>query len=102
MVFSFGKEEGVFSHFGITEEESKTTEVFVTHLTTFDHLTPYLVTAGNKTSFVAVKGDKLPSSSVGIHEGYKCEATGETPITGIMHFYKDDSKKLHTYSEKRI
>jgi hypothetical protein len=100
MVFSLGKEEGVFAHYGITEEESKTTEEFVTHLKIFDHLVPYLVEAGNKTSFVAVKGDKLPSSNVGIHEGLKCQETGESPIVGTLHFYKDEAKKLHCYSEK--
>lgn len=100
MVFSLGKEEGVFSHYGITEEESKNTEVFVSHLTQFDHLDPYLVAAGNKTSFVAVRGDKYPNSNVGVHEGFKCEVTGVSPIEGIMHFYKDEEKKLHCYSEE--
>ena len=99
MIFSLGKEEGVFSHFGITEEESKTTEEFVTHLKMFDHIDPYLIEAGNKTSFVVVNGDELPSSKVGVHEGLKCEVTGESPIVGTLHFYKDESKKLKCYSE---
>jgi hypothetical protein len=99
MVFSCGKEEGLFAHYGITEEESKKTEEFVTHLAMFDHLDPYLVQAGDKTSFVAVSGDKLPSSSVGVHEGLKCEVTGESPIVGTLHFYKDEAKELHCFSE---
>lgn len=100
MVFSLGKEEGVYSHYGITEEESKNMEEIVTHLKTFDHLEPYLVEAGNKTSFVAFRGDKLPSSDVGVHKDTKCEVTGESPIQGIMHFYKDAEGKLHYFSEK--
>ena len=100
MVFSVGKEEGVFSHYGITEEESKNMENIITHLKTFDHLEPYLVEAGNKTSFVAFRGDKLPSSDVGVHKDTKCEVTGESPIQGIMHFYKDAEGKLHCFSEK--
>ena len=100
MVFSVGKEEGVFSHYGITEEESKNMEEIITHLKTFDHLEPYLVEAGNKTSFVAFRGDKLPSSDVGVHKDTKCEVTGESPIQGVMHFYKDAEGKLHCFSEK--
>ena len=100
MVFSLGKEEGIYSHYGITEEESKDTENFVSHLEAFDHLTPYFVAAGNKTSFVCVRGDKLPSSTVGIHEDLKCEVTGQSPIVGTLHFYKDEEKKLHCFSEE--
>ena len=100
MVFSVGKEKGVFSHYGITEEESKNMEEIITHLKTFDHLEPYLVEAGNKTSFVAFRGDKLPSSDVGVHKDTKCEVTGESPIQGVMHFYKDGEGKLHCFSEK--
>ena len=66
MVFSLGKEEGIYSHYGITEEESKDTENFASQLEAFDHLTPYFVAAGNKTSFVCIRGDKLLSSTVRI------------------------------------
>ena len=100
MVFSVGKEKGVFSHYGITEEESKNMEEIITHLKTFDHLEPYLVEAGNETSFVAFRGDKLPSSDVGVHKNTKCEVTGESPIQGVMNFYKDGEGKLHCFSEK--
>lgn len=100
MAFSMGREEGVFSYFGITEEESKTTEEFITHLKLFDHLTPYLCEAGNKASFISVSGDELPSSNVSIHTGIKCEVTGESPVHGILHFYRDTAKKMHYYSQK--
>ena len=100
MVFSLGKEKSIYSRYGITEEESKDTENFVSHLDAFDHLTPYFIAAGNKTIFVCVRGEKLPSSSIGVHEDLKCEVTGQSPIVGTLHFYKDEEKKLHCYSEE--
>ena len=63
-------------------------------------MAPYFVAAGNKTSFVCVKGDKLPSSTVGVHEDLKCEVTEKSPIVGTLHFYKDEEKKLHCFSEE--
>ena len=100
MVFSLGKEEGIYSHYGITEEESKDSENFGSHLEVFGHLSPYFVAAGNKTSFVCVRDDKLPSSTVGIHEDLKCKVTGQSPIVGTLHLYKDEEKKLHCFSEE--
>ena len=98
IVFSLGREEGAFSYLGIKEEDVKDNDDFVHHLKIFDHLEPYIVEAGVRTSFVAFEGDEDPSDRVSIHKGLTCEVTKESPIKGIMHFYKDSEKKWHYLS----
>lgn len=64
----------------------------------FDHIDPYLIAASTSTSFIAFNGDKHPSDNISIHKGYTCEETGETPIKGPMHFWKDEENKWHYLS----
>lgn len=87
IVFAIGREENQYGMFGYNEEQYKENQDFVHHLKQFDHLDPVIICAGNKCSFVTFKGDKLPTDSLSIHEGYTCEVTNESPIKGTMHFW---------------
>lgn len=94
LVFTLGKEENSHAILGISKEEYEENvkaEKYIHQLKIFNHVEPYLVAAGPKTSFVAIKGDKYPTDSVSIHKGYTCEETKVSPIIGTMHFWKDES-----------
>lgn len=88
-MFVFGKEENQHSQYGFNEEQYKDMQEFVHHLKIFDHIEPEHINAGNHTTFVSFKGDKLPSDKLSIHEGLTCEVTNVTPIKGTLHFWLD-------------
>ena len=61
----------------------------VLHLKQFDNCNYAFIECGENTFFIEFKGENKASEGVGIHGGYTCEVTNETPIKGTMHFWKN-------------
>lgn len=58
-----------------------------------------MMKCGDGSFFLTFEGESHGSQNVGVHEGYTCEVTGETPITGTMHFWKSDDSNWHFISK---
>ena len=81
------------------DNESKTDEGIL-HLHQFDKGNINYWNSGYRNLFFYYDGEEKGSSNVGIHHGYTCDVTGQTPIEGTMHFYKDDEKVWHFLSRE--
>lgn len=90
MLFSIGNVHGI-------NTDGKTADGIL-HLSQFDNQNIKLIDAGEKQVVFVYDGELKASDNVGIHHGYKCEVTGQVPIKGTIHFYKDESANWHFLS----
>ena len=101
LLFSLGRNENSYAHFGISEEEAKDQKNFARQLHDFDGLEISKLHAGFKSSYVLLKGAKRAGDHSRTHEGRTCEATGESPIEGNLHFYKENGV-FHFFSGRAV
>ena len=72
---------------GISDQSAKTAEG-VLQIKQFDDWNYTFIEWGENSFFIGFWGEIKASENVGIHEGYTCEITNETPIKGTLHFWK--------------
>lgn len=60
----------------------------VLHLKDYDGVKIKWFEAGEEVCYVGFDGELKPTENVGVHTGYTCEITQQTPIVGTMHFWK--------------
>ena len=63
----------------------------IAHLKQFDNMNISCFEAGSFTSLINIAYDPNSYNAKSVHEGYTCEVTQQSPITGTMHFWKSVS-----------
>ena len=92
MLFNLGKVLGCNSD-GKTEEG-------VFHFKKFDDSEIKMFRANDENTILVYEGQEKRSKTDGVHHGYTCEVTEQSPIQGILHFYKDNESKWHFLSRE--
>jgi hypothetical protein len=75
------------------------TDEGILHLAEFDNSPIKHIVTGLRSVIFTYDGEVRGNENVGVHKGYKCDVTGQQPITGTMHFYKGSDGNWHFLSK---
>ena len=84
---------------GISDTSGKNSEGIL-HYKPFDDIEYSWMECGENTFYLGFEGENRAGINVGVHEGYTCEVTNQTPIEGTMHFWQSDDKNWHFVSQE--
>ena len=82
-MFLIGSKQGIGDLSGQNEQK-------IMHFKQFDNIEYDWFECGCEYFYLKLRGEDRLSHDVGVHWGYTCEVTNQSPIKGTMHFWKSD------------